>query len=166
MQQRLGNARWEQEQGSRMLQGEGTPHSAVLWIVASVGLRGMYSHTHTHRWTKTTISKTLRWDGTEGNMHPQLGIASEKIRIKTKVIYLGEHYHLAPFHITDVSTNLMYHTVPAAQSAQNTVREPLRYMKNQSWQLSKPVLIMLCIMQNAEWLRVALYQEGQLGKKR
>lgn len=60
----------------------------------------------------------------------------------------------------------MCHMVPAAQSAQNTVREPLRYMKNQSWQLSKPVLIMLCIMQNAEWLRVALYQEGQLGKKR
>lgn len=62
-------------------------------------------------------------------MHPQLGIASEKIRIKTKVIFLGEHYHLAPFHITDVFSNLTYLTVPAARSAQNTVKEPLRYMK-------------------------------------
>lgn len=36
--------------------------------------------------------------------------------------------------------------------------------ENQSWQLSKPLLIVLCAMQNVEELIPALYQEGELGE--
>lgn len=36
--------------------------------------------------------------------------------------------------------------------------------ENQSWQLSKPLLIVLCVMQNVEESISALYQEGELGE--
>lgn len=58
---------------------------------------------------------------------------------------LGEDYHPAPFYIKTISIILRYLAVSMTQ-----VEGAFKVHKNQSWQLSKPLLIVLCAMQNVE----------------
>lgn len=141
----------------------------------SLAINQLWSQTMLSFWGMVTWGQKQQaqkhWDEMELKMLcvPSLpGIASEEITRKTKVIsltltlqQLGEHYLTAPFYIKTIpKVSYSISGMFSLQKGEGT----FKVCENQSWQLSKHLLIVLCAMQNVEELIPALYQEGELGE--